>query len=652
MRDLLQRHDLVEAGGIYRIVPLQEVSHQPLRPETKTKNIEADESLMLNLVFLKYITADELAKVLTQFIGEGGQLVTYAPANLLFILDSRRDMRRTMELVSLFDDNSLANQRVKLYEVKNGRPTDLAHELESIFKGISMSDKLTTIRFVPVDRINTLIAVAPNPGVFETVDKWLDKLDVAAEVTAGAIDNFVYRVKYGEAEFLAMAIYALYTGQPIFGGGGGFGGGYGGGGFGGGYGGGSFGGGGGYGGGGFGGGGFGGGGYGGGGISGGAINYPAAGSGGYGAGGNGAALGGAFGAGGANYQAGAVAGTGAQGGNLAGGVGQTGSYLAEGSAGSAVKVPHIIANPLDNTLLIQATPAEYKSILKLLTQIDVPPRQVLIDAKIYEVDVSDVYGGSLTACVQLLSSATSCLQGATATNPNGSPINGLISAALTGTGATATLATVVDSSRQLLAALELTDTYSKGKSIATPSVIATDSIPASINVGSSVPSISGQAVATGVQQGGSTGFYQNISQVDTGIQLQVVARVTPAGVVTMVINQKVSAVLGSTATLTPSFSNRNITTQVTVQDGDTVALGGAIQEAVTEGSGGIPYLSRIPYVGALFGQQSKGHQRTELIVFLTPHVLYDTNMTVEAADELRGRMKLLQKVMRNDKDQQ
>ena len=57
-------------------------------------------------------------------------------------------------------------------------------------------------------------------------------------------------------------------------------------------------------------------------------------------------------------------------------------------------MPHIIANPLDNTLLIQATPAEYKSILHLLTQIDVPPRQVLIDAKIYEVDVSDVYGGS------------------------------------------------------------------------------------------------------------------------------------------------------------------------------------------------------------------------------------------------------------------
>ncbi len=218
-------YGMVEAGGIYRIVALQDVSHQPIRPETKTKDIEADESLMLNLIFLKYITADELAKVLAQFIGEGGQLVTYTPANLIFILDSRRNMRRTMELVSLFDDNSLANQRVKLYEVKNGRPTDLAHELEGIFKGISMTDKLTTIRFVPVDRINTLIAVAPNPGVFETVDKWLDKLDVAGEVTAGAIDNFVYRVKYGQAEFLSMAIYSLYTGQPMFGGNGGYGGG-------------------------------------------------------------------------------------------------------------------------------------------------------------------------------------------------------------------------------------------------------------------------------------------------------------------------------------------------------------------------------------------------------------------------------------------
>jgi general secretion pathway protein D len=128
--------------------------------------------------------------------------------------------------------------------------------------------------------------------------------------------------------------------------------------------------------------------------------------------------------------------------------------------------------------------------------------------------------------------------------------------------------------------------------------------------------------------------------------------VTPAGVVTLIINQNISAVLGSTSTLTPSFSQRNITTQVTIQDGDTVALGGVIQESVTDGSGGLPGLSRIPYVGGLFGSQSKGHQRTELIVFLTPHVLYDTNMTVDAADELRGRMKLLQKIMRNDKDQQ
>jgi general secretion pathway protein D len=226
-----------------------------------------------------------------------------------------------------------------------------------------------------------------------------------------------------------------------------------------------------------------------------------------------------------------------------------------------------------------------------------------------------------------------------------------LGATLSSSGVSASLSTLVGQSRQLLTAIQLTDAYSKGRSISTPSVIATDSIAADIQVGTSVPSISGQAVAAGVQQGGTTGFYQNIQQVDTGIELKVLARVTPAGVVTMYLNQSVSGVSGSTSTLTPSFQKRTVSTQVTIQDGDTVALGGAIQESDTFGSSGLPFLNRIPVLGALFGSQNRGHQRTELIVFLTPHVLYDTNMTVEATEELRGRMRILQKLIQHDKDQ-
>ena len=82
---------MVKQGDLYRIVPLTDISHLPVPPETKTdpNTIPEDDQTMLNLVFLKYVTADELAKVLEPFQGENARIYTYAPANLLLILDSR-----------------------------------------------------------------------------------------------------------------------------------------------------------------------------------------------------------------------------------------------------------------------------------------------------------------------------------------------------------------------------------------------------------------------------------------------------------------------------------------------------------------------------------------------------------------------------------
>ena len=89
-------------------------------------------------------------------------------------------------------------------------------------------------------------------------------------------------------------------------------------------------------------------------------------------------------------------------------------------------------------------------------------------------------------------------------------------------------------------------------------------------------------------------------------------------------------------------------TQVTVQDGDTIAIGGIIQEQNTWSSSGIPFLHRLPVVGMAFGSKSTNKSRTELVVFLTPRVIYDTNQMVEASDELSGKLKRLQKMMKGE----
>jgi general secretion pathway protein D len=637
---------MVKVGDIYRIVPLGDLSRMPLPPETaKPGDIVSDESPMLNLVFLKYTTAEELAKVLEPFNGEGAKMIPYAPANLLFVLDSRRNLRRTMDLISLFDSDALANQRVRLFDVKNSRPSDLATDLDRVMRSISLNDKVASVKFLPVDRINTLIAVAQNPGVFETVEMWLTKLDVPLKSSGTAMDNYVYRLKYQRADCLAMVIQQLYgsmfyglsgpVGMPSMG----YGGGYAGGGFGGAYA-----------------GGFGSvNGFGGGGVY--RSSYATVGgaSAGLGIGaGCGGAMGGFGGIGysspygmGAAYPYAGYApqyvAPGSSSTNPLGGgtpvpmaaapaAGQqpsdaSGTYLGSNRPSEEAQMPRIVPNSLDNSLLIHATSTQYASILKLLHEMDVPPRQILLEAKIYEVTLGNGFSTGLTA--QFLKN-----------NPQGSQ-NGLLAGALNGGATSITIGTVVENSRLLLNYI-LTDNTSKTRLVQAPSLIATDSVPASITVGSEVPIVTSQGAGT-VQNGGSSEVVQQIVQRSTGVTLNVLAHINPSGVVTLVVNQDISAPTASTegAVAGQSFSTRNVQTQLTLQDGDTIAIGGIILESSDTSSAGIPGLHRLPILGAAFGTRSYSKQKTELIIFLTPRVIFDNAELQEASDELKARLRKL-----------
>jgi general secretion pathway protein D len=629
---------LVKVGDLYRVVPLDRVSALPLTPSVNEKSFPEDERMALNLIFLKYASAADILKVIQPFLGEGAAAGTYDPANLLILQDSNRNMKRTMELLELFDSDTFVSQRVRMYDVTHGRPVDLVKQLESIFKAFSASDKTTAVKFVPIDRINTIIAVAPNPGVFDEVGKWLKKLDVPVKSPAGAVDNYVYRLKYGHADTMAAALMALYSGNPMalmqlnamqnmgfMGMGMGMGGmGMGGTGFGG-----TAFGGGGYGGMGYGGGGYGGGGYGGGGYGGyGGMGYGAAGYGGAGYGG-----GGAYGAASQfrSFPGTTTAATVAAGASPD----QTGTYLSpSGTEGAGARIPHIIPNPFDNTLLVQCTPEEWEQISRLVAQLDVPPRQILVEAKIFEVTLTGALQYGVEAYLQ--SRGTAVPSGFTAPGTPGGFLGSNLGGVLTMTGGL-----LVGHGRELLAQLMAMESNGKARTINEPSLIATDSIPATMNVGQTVPTLS-SSVASGVQVGGTSLFANNISNVSAGVTLNVMARVNSSGIITMLINQQVSNPVppsSGAAIQSDSFDNRSFQTQITVQDGDTVSIGGIIQESTTENTNGIPFLQRIPILGAAFGGKTRNTSRTELIVFFTPHVIYDTTAIAEATDDLKSQLK-------------
>ena len=623
---------MVRVGDLYRIVPVNRINQLPLSPMVNVdpKTLPDDERMVMNLIFLKYATAAEISNLVKPFLGEGAFVSVYEPANLLLMEDNARSMKRTMDLIALFDSDQFAGQRVRLYEIENSRPSDLQHELDLVFKAYALSDKAAgSVKFIPVDRINTIIAVAPNPGIFTQVESWIAKLDIAVKASSGSVNSYVYRLKYARADTVAMAIMALYSGNPFalmalgamasqqtMSAGNGMGG----------------------------------------------MQYGGQ-MGQYGGqmgqfgqmGGMGAysTMGSMMG-GGLGYGQGAYGNQGMGGypqamqttsplaaglaPNASSTIGQTGEYLGAGAAAGQQqgnqRVPHIIPNPFDNTILIQGTPQEYAQILGLLRQLDIPPRQVLIDAKIYEVDLNGAFAAGVTAYLEQKNSGT------------GGAAARILHAASGAGGVALTTGALVLRSHELLAALTASETRDYTRVISAPSIIATDSIPASMNVGDDVPVLTSQAV-TGVQQGGNSLFTNTVASRSSGVTLNIMARVNSSGIVTMMINQNVSspqAAGASSAIQSPSFSNRSFQTQITVQDGDTVAIGGIIQESNLQSSAGVPFLHKLPGIGALFGAQSTTKSRTELIVFLTPRVIYDTNQMVEATDEIRSNMKKVQRL--------
>ena len=326
-------------------------------------------------------------------------------------------------------------------------------------------------------------------------------------------------------------------------------------------------------------------------------------------------------------------GAGVMGGNAAGG-GGAGSALNPNAGRSNVQGAgittvnfasglRVMADGINNAVLIYGTAAEYAKVEATLKRLDVPPSQVLIEASIVEVTLNDdlQYG----------------LQWAFSEQKNGGTGQGVLSRAagaalgITPAGFSYTWATSTGDVRAVLNALA---DKSLVKVISSPSLMVMDNHTASIAVGTQQPVQSGQTVTTGGN------VSSNIQYKDTGVNLSVTPSVNSGNMVSMQLNQSVTDV-GSidAATGQRSFLQRQIGSKVAVRSGETIVLGGLIRDNSTVGRSGIPFLADIPIVGNLFGTSSKNSGRTELLVMITPRVVRSDPEIKELANDVRERMK-------------
>ena len=298
----------------------------------------------------------------------------------------------------------------------------------------------------------------------------------------------------------------------------------------------------------------------------------------------------------------------------------------------------VMADRINNTLLIYAPPAEFTRIETTLKRLDIQRAQVLIEASIIEVTLRDGLQYGLQWAFKNSGDFGTGRTGLGVLNNNsnsttiaGASRGGTITNAAQGFSYTLT-----SSIGNLTAVLNTLASKSLLKVISSPSLMVLDNHTAAITVGDQQPVNTG----TTISSSGTIATTNNIQYKDTGVMLNVTPSVNAGDLVTLEIDQTVTDV-GEKDGITGqrSFLQRQIASKVAVRSGETIVLGGLIKSNHSQGSAGLPVLSSIPLLGGLFGSQSRSDVRTELLVIITPRVLRSDEDARAVSRELRDRMK-------------
>ena len=617
------------------------------------------------IIPLQYLGAGEMANIMRPLISADAILRVDTVRNILVMRGTRAETEGWLDLVKTFDVNLLRGMSVGVFPLKHTSAADVDAALR-LLSGASAqapgggaaaaptapalarpavggaarpgmaapapagaaaaaqsaigenNPLFGAVRILPIERLNAVMVVTPRAAYLDEIRYWIEQFD-QPNINSGEPQLFVYKVQNGSANHLAELINGIYggvapgqpggptgatgvapglgtsrgnTGSPFgssnystgssFGGGGGglFGGGssFGGGGF-------------------------------------GSSNF---------GGGSSFGSGGGLGGGGGLF-----------GGNRAGGMNQQGQQGAQGGVstvqlGQSVRV---MADNINNTMLIYATPNEYARIESTLKRLDVPRAQVLIEASIIEVTLTD----NLQYGLQWAFSGGLGGHGYNGAGVVGGPAGpGSILGADGSSNSNGFTYSLFNSAGQIKGVLNALASKSLVRVISNPSLMVLDNHTATIQVGDQIPISTGTTYYN--YDGGSSPTY-NYQYKDTGVMLGVTPSVSAGDLVSLDIDQIVTDIgpdpgLGGN----PTFMQREINSQVAVRSGETMVLGGLIKDNAARTTNGLPILSSLPVIGGLFGAKNNTLTRTELLVILTPRVVRSDEEVRAVSRELRNRM--------------
>ncbi|MCP5167117.1 MAG: type II secretion system secretin GspD [Pseudomonadales bacterium] len=531
------------------------------------------------IVPLQYISAANMAEILQPVASPEAFVRVDNTRNLLMLAGTRAQLEGWLQIIATFDVDMLAGMSVGIFPLENSSVEEVNTALSALLASGGPEDEggswSQLLRVIPVARLNSILVVTPRAHYLDVVEKWIKRLDEAYYSEAD-MRLYVYPVQNTTAERLAKLLNSIYSGS---------------------------------------------------------MSQQATGSGdsGFSAGmgrGSGVAPGMSNETLGSSSSSGSMLSDSYQpssnnSGDNRGGQISTVAIGAQGG-GSLLGNVRVVADEENNALMIYSTGMQYRIIEKALEQLDTEATQVVIEASILEVTLTDKlrYGLEWTFSndVGNQRTGTGLLTGAASAIP-GIQVPGFSYA-------------ITNSVGDIKAVLNALSEDNLLNVISTPSITVLDNHDAYIHVGDQVPVVSGSTINDG-------GFAtESVTYRDTGVQLNVRPSVNAGGLVTMQIEQSVTDVLPSTAgSDNPTFLERSIMTRVAVHSHQSVVLGGLIRENASNVESGVPFLHKLPVLGPLFGSVAKENRRTELLVIITPRAIYSEQDLREVSEEMRSQIR-------------
>jgi general secretion pathway protein D len=601
---------MIKEGSIWKVVPAATAVRGNITPQLGNSSRALTPGYGVQIVPLKYVGVRQMMTILEPFQKDATTIRADDLRNLLIVSGTELELRHMLETIDMFDVNWLAGMSVGLFTLQSADVKTVVAELDKAMGPADKSPLAGILRIIPIERMNALLVVTPQPAYLEEAKKWIDRLDKGD--AGGGVRFYVYQVQNSRAERIGPLLQQAFTGRttqqttagpPTLAPG----------------------------------------------TPAGTIVSPP------------------------SYQAQPssavpvpaqpqttiVQQQGTQpppGGPVAQAVARALANTPVGADGSVgvVRNVQVVADKDNNTVLIVATPAEYAVIEAALKKLDVPQRQVLIQLTIAEVTLTD----DLTFGIDWLfrGGAPSGRGSGGNFNSTKTPFNPQPTPTATGTTtATSVAGLVLQSGFNYIlnnamfpggvqAALHLLDSYGSTRVISNPHLSALDNQKATIKVGDRIP-INQQTFV-----GGTTGTVNNAvtttsQYIDTGVLVQVTPHINAGGLVTLEVNAEVSNP-GNPANPgdAPPISTRSVQTLLAVPSGQTMVMGGLILETKQNTSNGLPLISRVPVLGGLFGNQDLKNNRSELVLFITPQVLESESDYQRVIEDLRRKMEQIEDV--------